>query len=153
MIVTIMNTVKKNLIISILTFLTRSCSKSSIVAKLQRELQSQFDTAATAMCKFKETKKKHDDKKIMTLKSRKRKSPQSKSHKIKRPLKSPNLAQSLLKRKLRKFNFNKQHVLEKLVKHSQNEYKTITDAKQESKPILTKAQNKKLQIEYQKQFI
>ncbi|CAL5992441.1 Hypothetical_protein [Hexamita inflata] len=34
------------------------------IAKLQRELQSQFDTAAAVMRKFKETKKKHDDKKI-----------------------------------------------------------------------------------------
>ncbi|CAL6102274.1 Hypothetical_protein [Hexamita inflata] len=114
------------------------------IAKLQRELQSQFDTAAAVMRKFKETKKKHDDKKITqktnnaeaqsenekkktevsqkaeptknieekaptvtkrslrTLRSRKRNSPQSKSHKIKRPLKCPNRTQSLLKRKLRK---------------------------------------------------
>ncbi|CAL6078462.1 Hypothetical_protein [Hexamita inflata] len=34
-----------------------------------------------------------------------------------------------------------------------NEQKTITDAKQETEPSLTKAQKKKLQIEYQKQFI
>ncbi|CAL6003930.1 Hypothetical_protein [Hexamita inflata] len=34
------------------------------IAKLQRELQSQFDTAAAVMPKFKETKKKHDDQKI-----------------------------------------------------------------------------------------
>ncbi|CAL6031671.1 Hypothetical_protein [Hexamita inflata] len=34
------------------------------IAKLQRELQSQFDTTATVMRKFKETQKKHDDKKI-----------------------------------------------------------------------------------------
>ncbi|CAL6029809.1 Hypothetical_protein [Hexamita inflata] len=34
------------------------------IAKLQRELQSQFETAAAVMRKFKETKKKHDDKKI-----------------------------------------------------------------------------------------
>ncbi|CAL6066935.1 Hypothetical_protein [Hexamita inflata] len=47
-------------------------------------------------------------------------------------------------------------VLEKPVvqpKDGLNEQKTITDAKQETKPILTKAQKKKLQIEYQKQFI
>ncbi|CAL6039379.1 Hypothetical_protein [Hexamita inflata] len=31
---------------------------------VKRQLQSQFDTAATVMRKFKETKKKHDDKKI-----------------------------------------------------------------------------------------
>ncbi|CAL6010930.1 Hypothetical_protein [Hexamita inflata] len=37
-------------------------------------------------------------------------------------------------------------------KNGQNEMKTITDAKQETKLILTKAQ-KKLQMEYQKQFI
>ncbi|CAL6066659.1 Hypothetical_protein [Hexamita inflata] len=37
-----------------------------------------------------------------TLRSRKRKSPQSKSHKIKRPLTSSNRTQSLLKRKLKK---------------------------------------------------
>ncbi|CAL5985009.1 Hypothetical_protein [Hexamita inflata] len=52
---------------------------------------------------------------------------------------------------------DKQLVLEKLVKSQpkvdQNEQKTITDAKQETKPILTKAQKKKLQMEYQKQFI
>ncbi|CAL6090115.1 Hypothetical_protein [Hexamita inflata] len=30
---------------------------------------------------------------------------------------------------------------------------TIADAKQETKPFLTKAQKKKLQMEYQKQFI
>ncbi|CAL5975920.1 Hypothetical_protein [Hexamita inflata] len=49
-----------------------------------------------------------------------------------------------------------QPVLEKPVeqpKDGQNEQKTITDAKQETKPILTKAQKKKLQMEYQKQFI
>ncbi|CAL6013642.1 Hypothetical_protein [Hexamita inflata] len=34
------------------------------ITKLQRGLQSQFDTAAAVMRKFKETKKKHDDKKI-----------------------------------------------------------------------------------------
>ncbi|CAL6040127.1 Hypothetical_protein [Hexamita inflata] len=38
-------------------------------------------------------------------------------------------------------------------KDGQNEQKTVTDAKQETKPILTKAQKKKLQMEYQKQFI
>ncbi|CAL6017084.1 Hypothetical_protein [Hexamita inflata] len=50
---------------------------------------------------------------------------------------------------------DKQPVLEKPVeqpKDGLNEQKTITDAKQETKPILTKAQ-KKLQMEYQKQFI
>ncbi|CAL6040143.1 Hypothetical_protein [Hexamita inflata] len=88
------------------------------IVKLQRELQSQFDTAAAVMCKFKETKKKHDDKKITqktnnaeaqpenekkkTEVSQKEKKPQSKSHYIKRPLKCPNRPQSLLKRKLRK---------------------------------------------------
>ncbi|CAL6029984.1 Hypothetical_protein [Hexamita inflata] len=41
----------------------------------------------------------------------------------------------------------------KLPKVGQNELQTITDAKQETEPILTKAQKKKLQIEYQKQFI
>ncbi|CAL6063542.1 Hypothetical_protein [Hexamita inflata] len=34
------------------------------IAKLQRELQSQFDTTAAVMHKFKEIQKKHDDKKI-----------------------------------------------------------------------------------------
>ncbi|CAL6032276.1 Hypothetical_protein [Hexamita inflata] len=51
---------------------------------------------------------------------------------------------------------DKQPVLEKPVeqpKDGLNEQKTITDAKQETKPILTKAQKKKLQMEYQKQFI
>ncbi|CAL6013938.1 Hypothetical_protein [Hexamita inflata] len=51
---------------------------------------------------------------------------------------------------------DKQPVLEKPVeqpKDGQNEQKTITDAKQETKPILTKAQKKKLQMEYQIQFI
>ncbi|CAL5971137.1 Hypothetical_protein [Hexamita inflata] len=51
---------------------------------------------------------------------------------------------------------HKQPVLEKPVeqpKDGLNEQKTITDAKQETKPILTKAQKKKLQMEYQKQFI
>ncbi|CAL5991742.1 Hypothetical_protein [Hexamita inflata] len=38
-------------------------------------------------------------------------------------------------------------------KDGQNELKTIADAKQETKPFLTKAQKKKLQMEYQKQFI
>ncbi|CAL6065448.1 Hypothetical_protein [Hexamita inflata] len=51
---------------------------------------------------------------------------------------------------------DKQPVLEKPVKSQpkagQNEQKTITDAKQKTKS-LTKAQKKKLQIEYQKQFI
>ncbi|CAL6001017.1 Hypothetical_protein [Hexamita inflata] len=69
--------------------------------------------------------------------------------------KSPNLAQSLLKRKKKKED--KQPVLEKPVKSqpkdSQNEQNTIADAKQETKPFLTKAQKKKLQMEYQKQFI
>ncbi|CAL5973167.1 Hypothetical_protein [Hexamita inflata] len=50
-----------------------------------------------------------------------------------------------------------QPVLEKPVKAQpqvgQNEQKTITDAKYETKLILTKAQKKKLKIEYQKQFI
>ncbi|CAL5978985.1 Hypothetical_protein [Hexamita inflata] len=94
------------------------------------------------MRKFKETKKKHDDKKITQktnnaeaqpenekkktevsqkaeptknieekapdktklkdAQKQKEKKPQSKSHKIKRPLKCPNRTQSLLKRKLRK---------------------------------------------------
>ncbi|CAL5994490.1 Hypothetical_protein [Hexamita inflata] len=48
-------------------------------------------------------------------------------------------------------------ILEKLVKSQQkvgqNEQKAITDAKQETEPSLTKAQKKKLQMEYQKQFI
>ncbi|CAL6111291.1 Hypothetical_protein [Hexamita inflata] len=51
---------------------------------------------------------------------------------------------------------DKQPVLEKPVeqpKDGLNEQKTITDAKQETKPILTKAQKKKFQMEYQKQFI
>ncbi|CAL5970942.1 Hypothetical_protein [Hexamita inflata] len=51
---------------------------------------------------------------------------------------------------------DEQPVLEKPVeqpKDGQNEQKTITDAKQETKPILTKDQKKKLKIEYQKQFI
>ncbi|CAL6082958.1 Hypothetical_protein [Hexamita inflata] len=51
---------------------------------------------------------------------------------------------------------DKQPVIEKPVeqpKDGQNEQKTITDAKQETKPRLTKAQKKKLQMEYQKQFI
>ncbi|CAL6068459.1 Hypothetical_protein [Hexamita inflata] len=52
---------------------------------------------------------------------------------------------------------DKSPVLEKLVKSQpkigQNEQKTITDAKQETEPNLKKAQKKKLQIEYQKQFI
>ncbi|CAL6039539.1 Hypothetical_protein [Hexamita inflata] len=51
---------------------------------------------------------------------------------------------------------NKQPVSQNLSNHSQNgqnKYKTITDAKYETKPILTKAQKKKLQIENQKQFI
>ncbi|CAL5990700.1 Hypothetical_protein [Hexamita inflata] len=52
---------------------------------------------------------------------------------------------------------DKQPVLEKPVKSQlkvgPNEQKTITDAKQETKPILTKAQKKKPVKEYQKQFI
>ncbi|CAL5990136.1 Hypothetical_protein [Hexamita inflata] len=52
---------------------------------------------------------------------------------------------------------DKQPVLEKPVKSQPkvgpNEQKTITDAKQVTEPILTKAQKKKLQMEYQKQFI
>ncbi|CAL6000946.1 Hypothetical_protein [Hexamita inflata] len=52
---------------------------------------------------------------------------------------------------------DKQPVLEKPVKSQPkdgpNEQKTIADAKQETKPFLTKAQKKKLQMEYQKQFI
>ncbi|CAL5976974.1 Hypothetical_protein [Hexamita inflata] len=44
-------------------------------------------------------------------------------------------------------------ILHQQPKDGQNEQKTITDAKQETEPILTKAQKKKLQIEYQKQFI
>ncbi|CAL5999256.1 Hypothetical_protein [Hexamita inflata] len=58
---------------------------------------------------------------------------------------------------LKKKKEDKQPVLEKPVKSQpkdgQNEQKTIADAKQETKPILTKAQKKKLQMEYQKQFI
>ncbi|CAL6032746.1 Hypothetical_protein [Hexamita inflata] len=51
---------------------------------------------------------------------------------------------------------DKQPVLEKPVEQPKdgiNEQKTITDAKQETKPILTKAQKKKQVKEYQKQFI
>ncbi|CAL5975896.1 Hypothetical_protein [Hexamita inflata] len=56
-----------------------------------------------------------------------------------------------------KKNEDKQPVLEKPVKQPKdgpNEQKTITDAKQETEPSLTKAQKKKKQVkEYQKQFI
>ncbi|CAL6017996.1 Hypothetical_protein [Hexamita inflata] len=55
-----------------------------------------------------------------------------------------------------KMKEDKQPVLEKPVeqpKNGLNEQKTITDAKQETKPILTKAQKKKQVKEYQKQFI
>ncbi|CAL6045809.1 Hypothetical_protein [Hexamita inflata] len=79
------------------------------IAKLQRELQSQLDTAATVMRKFKETKKKHDDKKITQKtnnaeaqgrsEAEREKAPSLKVTRSK-PLKSPNRAQSLLKRKL-----------------------------------------------------
>ncbi|CAL6063784.1 Hypothetical_protein [Hexamita inflata] len=53
------------------------------IAKLQRELQSQFDTAATVMRKFKETKKKHDDKKITQKTSNAEAQPENEKKKTK----------------------------------------------------------------------
>ncbi|CAL6093694.1 Hypothetical_protein [Hexamita inflata] len=166
------------------------------IAKLQRELQSQFDTAAAVMRKFKETKKKHDDKKITqktsnaeaqsenekktkvsqkaeptknieekapdktkpkdAQKQKEKKPPVQKSQDQKTTIKPQSSAKSPQKETQKKKE-DKQPVLEKPVKSQPkdgpNEQKTITDAKQETKPILTKAQKKKLQMEYQKQFI
>ncbi|CAL6006139.1 Hypothetical_protein [Hexamita inflata] len=166
------------------------------IAKLQRELQSQFDTAAAVMRKFKETKKKHDDKKITqktnnaeaqpekdkkktevsqkaeptknieenapdktkfkdAQKQKEQKSPVQKSQDQK-TTKMPQSNTKSPQKETQKKKEDKQPVLEKLVeqpKDGQNEQKMITDAKQETKPILTKAQKKKLQMEYQKQFI
>ncbi|CAL5990032.1 Hypothetical_protein [Hexamita inflata] len=182
------------------------------IAKLQRELQSQFDTAAAVMRKFKETKKKHDDKKITqktnnaeaqsenekkktevsqkaeptknieekapdktklkdAQKQKEKKPPvyifnhielifQLQTSHFKMDLLQNNNISSLKNIKLEFeifFQEDKQPVLEKPVKSQPkdglNEQKTITDAKQETKPILTKAQKKMLQMEYQKQFI
>ncbi|CAL6082354.1 Hypothetical_protein [Hexamita inflata] len=53
------------------------------IAKLQRELQSQFDTAAAVMRKFKETKKKHDDKKITQKTSNAEAQPENEKKKTK----------------------------------------------------------------------
>ncbi|CAL6043881.1 Hypothetical_protein [Hexamita inflata] len=167
------------------------------IAKLQRELQSQFDTAAVVMRKFKETKKKHNDKKITqktsnaeaqpenekkktkvsqkakptknieekatdktkpknAQKQKEEKPPVQKSQDQKTTKKSQSSAKSPQKETQKKKE-DKQPVLEKPVKSQPkdgpNEQNTIADAKQETKPFLTKAQKKKLQMEYQKQFI
>ncbi|CAL6067496.1 Hypothetical_protein [Hexamita inflata] len=166
------------------------------IAKLQRELQSQFDTAAAVMRKFKETKKKHDDKKITQKTSNAEAQPEYEKKKTEvsqkaEPMKNieekapdktkPKDAQKQKEEKppvqksqdqkttqkpqsntkspqkeTQKKKEDKQPVLEKPVKSQpkdgQNEQKTIADAKQGTKPILTKAQKKKLQMEYQKQF-
>ncbi|CAL5986856.1 Hypothetical_protein [Hexamita inflata] len=58
------------------------------IAKLQRELQSQFDTAAAVMRKFKETKKKHDGKKITQKTSNAEAQPENKQKKTKVSLKA-----------------------------------------------------------------
>ncbi|CAL5997541.1 Hypothetical_protein [Hexamita inflata] len=166
------------------------------IAKLQRELQSQFDTAATVMRKFKETKKKHDDKKITQrtnyaeaqsenekkktevsqkaeptknieekapdktklkdAQKQKEKQPPVQKSQDQKTTKMPQSNAKSPKKETQKKKEDKQPVLEKPVeqpKDGLNEQKTITDAKQETKPILTKAQKKKLQMEYQKQFI
>ncbi|CAL6084362.1 Reverse_transcriptase (RNA-dependent DNA polymerase) [Hexamita inflata] len=166
------------------------------IAKLQRELQSQFDTAAAVMRKFKETKKKHDDKKITqktsnaeaqsenekktkvsqkaeptknieekapdktkpkdAQKQKEKKPPVQKSQDQKTTIKPQSSSKSPQKETQKKKE-DKQPVLEKPVKSQPkdgpNEQNTIADAKQETKPFLTKAQKKKLQMEYQKQFI
>ncbi|CAL5990739.1 Putative_reverse transcriptase/endonuclease [Hexamita inflata] len=167
------------------------------IAKLQRELQSQFDTAAAVMRKFKETKKKHDDKKITQKTNNAEAQPENEKKKTevsqkaeptknieekapdktklkdaqkqkeKKPpvqksqdQKTTKMPQSNAKspqKETQKKKEDKQPVLEKPVKSQlkvgPNEQKTITDAKQETKPILTKAQKKKPVKEYQKQFI
>ncbi|CAL6021243.1 Hypothetical_protein [Hexamita inflata] len=167
------------------------------IAKLQRELQSQFDTAAAVMRKFKETKKKHDDKKITQKTSNAEAQPENEKKQTKvsqkaEPTKNieekapdktkPKDAQKQKEEKppvqksqdqkttqkpqsntkspqkeTQKKKEDKQPVLKKPVKSQPkdgpNEQKTIADAKQETMPILTKAQKKKLQMEYQKQFI
>ncbi|CAL6035562.1 Hypothetical_protein [Hexamita inflata] len=172
-----------------------SLSKKKIT-KLQRELQSQFDTSAAVMRKFKEIKKKHDDKKITqktnnaeaqpenekkktevsqkaeptknieekapdktklkdAQKQKEKKSPVQKSLDQKTTKKHQSNAKSPQKITQKKKE-DKLPVLEKPVeqpKDGKNEQKTITDAKQETEPSLTKAQKKKLQMEYQKQFI
>ncbi|CAL6050696.1 Hypothetical_protein [Hexamita inflata] len=53
------------------------------IAKFQRELQSQFDTAAAVMRKFKETKQKHDDKKIAQKTSNAEAQPENEKKKTK----------------------------------------------------------------------
>ncbi|CAL6091994.1 Hypothetical_protein [Hexamita inflata] len=166
------------------------------IAKLQRELQSQFDTAAAVMRKFKETKKKHDDKKITQKTSNAEAQPENekktkasqkaeptknieekapdktkpkdaqKQKEEKPPVqklqdqkttKKPQSSAKSPQKETQKKKEDKQPVLEKPVKSQPkdgpNEQKTIADAKQETKPFLTKAQKKKLQMEYQKQFI
>ncbi|CAL6051991.1 Hypothetical_protein [Hexamita inflata] len=72
---------------------------------------------------------------LRTLRSRKRNSPQSKSHKIKRPLKCPNRTQSLLKRKLRK----RKRIINLSQKSLSNHSQKLV--KMNKKPLLT--QNKK----------
>ncbi|CAL6042093.1 Hypothetical_protein [Hexamita inflata] len=167
------------------------------IAKLQRELQSQFDTAAAVMRKFKETKKKHDDKKITQKTSNAEAQPENEKKKTKvsqkaeptknieekapdktkpkdaqkqkdekppvqksqdqKTTKKPHSSAKSPQKETQKKKEDKQPVLEKPVKSQPkdgpNEQKTIADAKQETKPFLTKAQKKKLQMEYQKQFI
>ncbi|CAL6088774.1 Hypothetical_protein [Hexamita inflata] len=53
------------------------------IAKLQRELQSQFDTTATVMRKFKETKKMHDDNNITQKTSNAEAQPENEKKKTK----------------------------------------------------------------------
>ncbi|CAL6065080.1 Hypothetical_protein [Hexamita inflata] len=157
-------------------------------------LQSQFDTAAAVMRKFKETKKKHDDKKITQKTNNAEAQPENEKKKTKvsqkaeptknieekapdktklkdaqkqkekkppvqksqdqKTTKMPQSSAKSPQKETQKKKKDKQPVLEKPVEQPKvgpNEQKTITDAKQETKPILTKAQKKKLQMEYQKQ--
>ncbi|CAL6045752.1 Hypothetical_protein [Hexamita inflata] len=157
------------------------------IAKLQRELQSQFDTAAAVMRKFKETKKKHDDKKITQKTSNAEAQPENEKKKTKvsqkaeptknieekapdktkpkdaqkqkeekppvqksqdqKTTKKPQSSAKSPQKETQKKKEDKQPVLEKPVKSQPkdgpNEQKTIADAKQETKPFLTKAQKKK----------
>ncbi|CAL6037924.1 Hypothetical_protein [Hexamita inflata] len=88
-------------------------------------------------------------------KQKEQKPPVQKSH-YQKTTKMPQSNAKFPQKETQKKKENKQPVLEKPVeqpKDGQNEQKTITDAKQETKPILTKAQKKKQVKEYQKQFI
>ncbi|CAL6089389.1 Hypothetical_protein [Hexamita inflata] len=160
------------------------------------QLINNLTKAATVLRKFKETKKKHDDKKITQktnnaeaqpenekkktevsqkaeptknieekapdntklkdARKQKEKEPSVQKSQDQKTTKMPQSNAKSPKKETQKKKEDKQHVLEKPVeqpKDGQNEQKTITDAKQETKPILTKAQKKKLQMQYQKQFI